>query len=267
MRRAAIVGEARARIPATVPAPVHGGRKQSPQHLDRNEGKVRHLEMVPATMALSPVQPTGDITDGVEIVLTNDLDSTLDVAYFLRDYFFDANLNPVQKFGVRVLWQDDATAKLVSGNPFTMIVARKGDVILSVAWIECWVLDKRLAKIRGFEDNENVNTFSDGSGDNEIIAYMSNMAVRPDVRRTGLGRLMLRAAERQAKDRGYRHLYLIVDSKNLPARKLYETSGYELFYEDDQDTIIVPDWLYLKREEIVALAMRKDVSEVDYEKV
>jgi ribosomal protein S18 acetylase RimI-like enzyme len=56
--------------------------------------------------------------------------------------------------------------------------------------------------------------------------YLCSMAVSEDVRRQGIGRLLLGAAEQQAACRGAAAVYLHVERANVAAVGLYEACGY-----------------------------------------
>ncbi|HEY9625374.1 MAG TPA: GNAT family N-acetyltransferase [Crinalium sp.] len=63
---------------------------------------------------------------------------------------------------------------------------------------------------------------------NQQHLYLSNLAVKQEYRRQGVARQLLLACERIALDWGYKDLYLHVLEDNLPARRLYLGSGYEV---------------------------------------
>ena len=54
-----------------------------------------------------------------------------------------------------------------------------------------------------------------------------NVAVHPDVRRRGVGRRLMEAAEAYAKERGIVFLSLEVRESNIAARSLYSSLGWE----------------------------------------
>jgi len=58
--------------------------------------------------------------------------------------------------------------------------------------------------------------------------YLSNLAVRENCRRRGVARQLLLASEQQAREWGFRELYLHVMADNTRARQLYERMGYHL---------------------------------------
>lgn len=62
------------------------------------------------------------------------------------------------------------------------------------------------------------------------LAFAYSVAVDPDVRRSGLGTLMMEAAEAWAAQRGARSMALQVLGTNAPARGLYERRGYSEAY-------------------------------------
>jgi ribosomal-protein-alanine N-acetyltransferase len=72
------------------------------------------------------------------------------------------------------------------------------------------------------------------------LARLTSLAVRPDRAGRGLGQALLAAAERRALERGCTRMRLEVRTDNLPARRLYERSGYRCFatvegyYEDGE---------------------------------
>jgi ribosomal protein S18 acetylase RimI-like enzyme len=59
----------------------------------------------------------------------------------------------------------------------------------------------------------------------EEQAFVAFMAVAEPVRREGVGRAMLRAAEAEARRLGLPHLSLMVSADNIAARALYATEG------------------------------------------
>ena len=63
---------------------------------------------------------------------------------------------------------------------------------------------------------------STGAGE----AHLLNLCVRPALHRTGLGRVLLDAALRQATVRGAREIFLEVRPSNSAAVGLYEGSGF-----------------------------------------
>lgn len=59
-------------------------------------------------------------------------------------------------------------------------------------------------------------------------AYIYLVYVEPNHRRQGVGRKLMTYAKHWAVDQGYDQISLQVFLKNVPARKLYETLGYQV---------------------------------------
>lgn len=59
--------------------------------------------------------------------------------------------------------------------------------------------------------------------------YLFNLAVHPQWRRQGAAVQLLTAAEQMAMRWGSKYLYLHVLENNLPARQLYQESGYQFY--------------------------------------
>jgi GNAT superfamily N-acetyltransferase len=62
----------------------------------------------------------------------------------------------------------------------------------------------------------------------ERLAWIYNLHVAPEHRRRGVARHLLREAEEWARLEGLRSIGLHVIDFNKPARRLYESAGYEL---------------------------------------
>ncbi len=76
-------------------------------------------------------------------------------------------------------------------------------------------------------------------------AHVTNIAVHPDFRNSGVGRLMMRALERKALELGAYRMTLEVRASNFPARHLYESLGFRgtgvrrNYYSDTHEDAIV----------------------------
>jgi len=76
-------------------------------------------------------------------------------------------------------------------------------------------------------------------------AHLLNLAVRPEYRRRGLARRLLRAMLAVGRRAGVGAFFLEVRSANLEARELYRSFGFEVtgrrsgYYEDGEDAVLL----------------------------
>ena len=66
-------------------------------------------------------------------------------------------------------------------------------------------------------------------------AYLSRLVVRPDCRRRGIGRTLVRFSAEKAAELGYTELSIGVDLDNYPALRLYVQEGFHRILQVDQD--------------------------------
>lgn len=90
------------------------------------------------------------------------------------------------------------------------------------------------------------------------IFYISNIAVREDCRRLGIGAELLQQLIDVAWDRGCNEVTLEVRVSNKPARKLYESFGFRLLGERK-------DYYQKPTENAMIYTLFLDVLEADYE--
>jgi [ribosomal protein S18]-alanine N-acetyltransferase len=83
-------------------------------------------------------------------------------------------------------------------------------------------------------------------------AQIMNIAVAPDVRRTGIARLLIDAAINTARGKGAENLVLEVRESNHAAIALYESYGFsryfvrKRYYEGQEDAILMEKELIIK---------------------
>jgi len=76
-------------------------------------------------------------------------------------------------------------------------------------------------------------------------AQINNIAVLPAYRRRGLGLKLLESLIQKARSENLRQLFLEVRASNLPARRLYESCGFQIvgcrhgYYTDNGEDAII----------------------------
>lgn len=84
-----------------------------------------------------------------------------------------------------------------------------------------------------------------GDTDGETRAEVLAIAVAPGFQKRGIGRKLLRCAEKRVEEWGEKRLFLHTARENLPAQKLFLKSGYrpialkKSFYPSGQDALMM----------------------------
>lgn len=142
-----------------------------------------------------------------------------DVSQFLARNFYDKELNWAQARH----WEMEHWRRLEIGSlENVLIMTQDGSEIVGSITLDSWAI---VSLIRAFSLSEEMSSLLEHD-DEDVIALMSNLAVRKDMRGQGLARELLVAAEETASSVGYPEILFMVESSNLPALKLYKSSGY-----------------------------------------
>lgn len=94
----------------------------------------------------------------------------------------------------------------------------------------------------------------------KIVVVLANLAVRADKRKAGIGRLLMKESEQIVLKWGYKEIYLMVDSENTNAQRLYSKNGYRIFFEDADATCVAVGEYGLKTKECVNQCYKKSLS-------
>ena len=76
-------------------------------------------------------------------------------------------------------------------------------------------------------------------------AHLNLLAVKPNLRRRGMGRALLGWLEESARVAGIASIFLEVRSKNMEARKFYQSLGYEIskhlegYYQGKESAVVM----------------------------
>jgi ribosomal protein S18 acetylase RimI-like enzyme len=161
-------------------------------------------------------EATGDapsVSLEVRLAQSHDLKS---LAEILTDSFFPTAkywsfLRPIFKLGI----YEDLRVRLRSDSPY----------------YHCLVVSQTSLTAKGKQEII-LATAEIGLKASSFLAvplpYISNLAVSPDRRRSGLARQLLLKCEQIAREWGFEELSLHVLDNNVPARMLYLSSGYRL---------------------------------------
>ena len=114
------------------------------------------------------------------------------------------------------------------------------------------------------EQYESTGSFSEGDDEQsrDVRPFLSNLSVREDARKSGVGSALVDACEAAILQwpRKYREIVLQVEDKNTLARKFYEKRGYTALFADPACRRFDTNGLILRRVPTTKVTMRKKLS-------
>ena len=87
---------------------------------------------------------------------------------------------------------------------------------------------------------------------------VANLAVRPEARRRGIAKKLMKEVELLVSQWGYQEVWLLVEKDNKKARKLYSRLGYQPKREEDDDSYKAVEGRIMKVD-VVNVYMRKSL--------
>lgn len=71
--------------------------------------------------------------------------------------------------------------------------------------------------------------------------YLQSFRIKPPFRNHGIGTRLIRRAEEELMERGYKRAIIAVAQDNQDARRLYERNGYSIFRDDPGEWSFIDD--------------------------
>lgn len=181
-----------------------------------------------------------------------------DVPPFLAGNFYGKTLNWAQTAFMSGLCGEELR-KLFDGENIgvnALILTKDGNDIVGCAMLKGLTIR---SLIREFAISEERSALLEHDNDEDVVAVVSNLAVRKDKRGQGLGRELLRSVEESAEALGYHEICLMVESSNLPALQLYKSNGYTSLFITIGN-VIRPGGLFFGAQKVEATFMCKRLS-------
>mmetsp|Transcript_30179 Transcript_30179/g.43103 ORF Transcript_30179/g.43103 Transcript_30179/m.43103 type:complete len:291 (-) Transcript_30179:101-973(-) len=201
------------------------------------------------------------------------------VAKFLAESMYKTEIPTGQKRELIRLEQVDLTDRYgerVSSKgslPSALFIAEEDEEIVGVVGLDCQLYQSRRQKLsklprdyfskmkaKMLVSEEKDISDSDDSKFAAIVLVLANLSVRIDQRKKGIARTLLKACDDFTKELGSEEIYLLVDSENEAAQKLYRSSGYTLVFEDPDSTCVVSTVTGLQTAPCVNRCYRKNLA-------
>jgi len=141
--------------------------------------------------------------------------------------------------------------------PAYLLVAEIDQDIVGSVGLDCQLMNTNANKFRKIPSKG--WDIQDLKPTEKIILVLANLSIRVDKRKKGYGKTLIKESEAIAKELLFEEMYLLVDSENIPAQKLYEKNGYKLMFRDEDATCVASGPLSLKTQECVNFCYRKSL--------
>ena len=230
---------------------------------DLSVGSTRSARFSPLSMMFGRKSSSSAVASEIVIGGTEDRMDIRRTADFLTSAMYDEMPRNQRKelFELEAKDLSNRYSETVGGRlPSALILAKEDGEILGSVGLDCQVRHKKLDRLRDLRKTESLVDFLDRDCKEEICVVLANLAVRRDRRGQGLARNLLSFAEEQAKVWGYEYLYLLVDSTNEPAQRLYKSAGYKEYFKDDSATCVVSGKSQLQTVDCVNICYRKRIA-------
>jgi GNAT superfamily N-acetyltransferase len=141
--------------------------------------------------------------------------------------------------------------------PNVLLLAIQDEEIIGCVGLDCQLFDparERFGKVKYTKSGAQ----EEGK---EVKVVLGNLAVRRDKRGQGLAKSLVKMCNDYAKSWGYDEIYLLVESENEPAKKLYTKEGYKLLFADEDATCVAPGMYNLQTASCINLCYVKSMTE------
>jgi len=138
--------------------------------------------------------------------------------------------------------------------PYSLLLAEddNGEIVGTLG-LDFQILDKKENKFKKLTSSSISFLETDYE---EPVVVLSNLAVRPDKRKLGIGRMLLKESEGVVQTWGYNSIFLLVDSQNMNAQKLYKKCGFKAVFEGE-GTCVAIGAVGLRTQECVNVCYKK----------
>ena len=201
------------------------------------------------------------IDSGVEIRLVEDNNAINRASKFLANSMYTEEIPTGQKKKLTELERIDLNSRygVTLGKrkfPAAFLILEEEQDIIGCVGIETQILYEKRRNLRKIPKNFQVDSLKSQEG---LVMVLANLAIRRDKRKLGYAKKLIKSCEDMAEEFLFKEIFLMVDSENIPAQKLYEKMGYKKIFEDNAATCVVSTPLALKTQDCVNYCYKKSL--------
>lgn len=158
------------------------------------------------------------------------------------------DLNDRYKVGV-----DSARQKYSSA----FLLAEEDEDIIGCVGLDTQILNEKKRTLIKRPNKFSINSLDN---DDKLVMVLSNLVVRLDKRNLGHAKQLIKSCEIIARDFLFKEVFLMVDSENIPAQRLYKKMGYKKIFQDNNASCVISTPLALIKRKCINYCYRKSLT-------
>ena len=141
--------------------------------------------------------------------------------------------------------------------PSAFLLAEEDEDIIGCVGLDTQILNDKKRTLHKRDNNFNINSLDQHD---KLVMVLSNLVVRRDKRNLGYAKQLIKTCEIIAREFLFKEVFLMVDSENITAQRLYKKMGYKKILQDNNASCVVSTPLALIKRKCINYCYRKTIT-------
>ena len=141
--------------------------------------------------------------------------------------------------------------------PSAFLLVEEDEDIIGCVGLDTQILNEKKRTLIKRPNKFNIDSLVN---DDKLVMVLSNLVVRRDKRNLGYAKQLIKSCEIIARDFLFKEVFLMVDSENVPAQRLYKKMGYKKIFQDNNASCVVSTPLALIKRKCINYCYRKNIT-------
>jgi ribosomal protein S18 acetylase RimI-like enzyme len=141
--------------------------------------------------------------------------------------------------------------------PSAFLLAEEDEDIIGCVGLDTQILNEKKRTLIKRPNKFNIDSLVK---DDKLVMVLSNLVVRRDKQNLGHAKQLIKSCEIIARDFLFKEVFLMVDSENIHAQRLYKKIGYKKIFQDNNASCVVSTPLALIKRKCVNYCYRKIIT-------
>ncbi|MAD12812.1 MAG: hypothetical protein CMC04_08845 [Flavobacteriaceae bacterium] len=141
--------------------------------------------------------------------------------------------------------------------PSAFLLAEEDEDIIGCVGLDTQILNEKKRTLIKRPNKFSINSLDN---DDKLVMVLSNLVVRRDKRNLGYAKQLIKSCEIIARDFLFKEVFLMVDSENIPAQRLYKKMGYKKIFQDNTASCVISTPLALIKRKCINYCYRKNIT-------